>query len=65
MLEMRTPENTLLSEVKSWFQIVTDYFRVDPRIFPPEDQKFTAIYSRDKEYLCVTNLNRGEIGQVN
>ncbi|XP_021954062.1 anoctamin-1 isoform X3 [Folsomia candida] len=51
MLEMRTPENTLLSEVKSWFQIVTDYFRVDPRIFPPEDQKFTAIYSRDKEYL--------------
>lgn len=47
-----------MSEVKSWFSMLTDYFRVDPRIFPPKDQKMTAVYSREKEYLF--DVNEGE-----
>jgi len=30
---------------------VFDYFEMDPKLFPPADQRLTAIYSRDKEYL--------------
>ncbi|XP_071441866.1 anoctamin-1-like [Hetaerina americana] len=30
-------------------------FKVDPEIFPPMPQRFTAIYSRDKEYLFDTD----------
>jgi len=32
-------------------------FYVDEKIFPPKGQRYTAVYSRDKEYLCVLTKN--------
>ncbi|CAL8081793.1 unnamed protein product [Orchesella dallaii] len=53
--ELKNRGSALVSEVKSWFSILTDYFRVDPRMFPQKDQKMTAVYTREKEYLFDVN----------
>ncbi|ODN06507.1 Anoctamin-1 [Orchesella cincta] len=53
--ELKNRGSALISEVKSWFSILTDYFRVDPRMFPQKDQKMTAVYTREKEYLFDVN----------
>lgn len=46
---------TILEEVNSFFRRLMDKYYVDPTIFPPMKHKFTAVYSRDKEYLFDTN----------
>lgn len=51
LTELKNRSSAIVSEVKSWFNMLLDYFHVDPRLFPPKDQKMTAVYSREKEYL--------------
>lgn len=48
-------QNQLLKEVNSFFRNVMSRYYVDPTIFPPIKHKFTAVYSRDKEYLFDIN----------
>lgn len=55
LADLKNRGSAIMSEVKSWFSMLTDYFHVDPRIFPPQDQKMTAVYSREKEYLFEVN----------
>ncbi|XP_015115745.1 anoctamin-4 isoform X1 [Diachasma alloeum] len=43
--------NTLMREVNSCIQIFFSRFYVDQTIFPTMKHRFTAVYSRDKEYL--------------
>ncbi|CAL7952008.1 unnamed protein product [Xylocopa violacea] len=47
--EIRT--NTLIEEVNSFFKRFVRKYYVDQTIFPTLKHNFTAIYSRDKEYL--------------
>ncbi|XP_015432164.1 PREDICTED: anoctamin-1-like [Dufourea novaeangliae] len=50
----RVPENrgnTLINEVNSLFKRIMKKYYVDETIFPTMKHNFTAVYSRDKEYL--------------
>jgi anoctamin-1 len=51
MLQFHNATNEIVSEVKSGFDRILDYFRPDPLLFPVKSQRFSAVYSRDKEYL--------------
>ena len=51
MLQFHNATNEIATRVKSRFDRVLDYFRPDPRLFPAKAQRFSAVYSRDKEYL--------------
>ncbi|XP_076753625.1 anoctamin-1-like isoform X2 [Xylocopa sonorina] len=56
---MTTPENranTLIEEVNSFFKKFVRKYYVDQTIFPTLKHNFTAIYSRDKEYLFDLDL---------
>lgn len=51
---MAIPENrsnTLIEEVNSLFKRIMEKYYVDQTIFPTLKHNFTAVYSRDKEYL--------------
>ncbi|CAK9797502.1 Ano1 [Anthophora plagiata] len=51
---MKIPENhsnTLIKEVNSLFKRIMQKYYVDQTIFPKLKHNFTAVYSRDKEYL--------------
>lgn len=39
------------NEIKSKFDHILDYFRPNQKLFPVKAQRFSAVYSRDKEYL--------------
>jgi anoctamin-1 len=41
----------VLDGVSSCVDRVMGHFYVDKHIFPEKSQKFSAVYSRDKEYL--------------
>jgi len=43
--------NSLLDDVNSCADRLMGRFYVDTNIFPPKSHRFTAVYSRDKEYL--------------
>lgn len=51
MLQFHNATNEIVHEVKSRFDSILDYFRPDPHLFPVKAQRFSAVYSRDKEYL--------------
>ncbi|XP_078050290.1 anoctamin 1 isoform X1 [Augochlora pura] len=51
---LRIPENrsnTLINEVNSLFKRIMSKYYVDQTIFPKIKHNFSAVYSRDKEYL--------------
>ena len=48
-------QNQLLQEVNSFFRRILGRYYVNPAIFPPMKHRFTAVYSRDKEYLFDIN----------
>lgn len=48
---VQTRTNFLLEGFQSQWQKVKDFVLVDKKKFPEKSQRFTAIYSRDKEYL--------------
>ena len=41
----------ILKEMNSLFSRIMNRYYVNPDIFPPMKHRFTAVYSRDKEYL--------------
>ncbi|KAK7864472.1 hypothetical protein R5R35_011703 [Gryllus longicercus] len=49
--DVHAKTNSLLDEMNTWFHHVMSKFYVDTNVFPPRSQRFTAVYSRDKEYL--------------
>ena len=51
MIQFHNATNEIVYGVKSRFDRVLDYFRPDPQLFPTKAQRFSAVYSRDKEYL--------------
>ncbi|XP_052128356.1 anoctamin-1 [Frankliniella occidentalis] len=51
LTEVHAKTNSLLENFNSLFHRVMSRFYVDEKIFPPKGQRFTAVYSRDKEYL--------------
>ena len=51
MLQFHTTTNEIATRVKYRFNRVSEYFRPDPKLFPAKAQRFSAVYSRDKEYL--------------
>lgn len=46
-----TYNNVIINEVNSFFKRIMKHYYVDTTIFPAIKHTFTAIYSRDKEYL--------------
>ena len=51
---LRVPEprsNVIFQEVNSFLQRIMKKYYVDTTIFPTMKHRFTAVYSRDKEYL--------------
>lgn len=51
MLQFHNATNEIVHGVKSRFERIVDYFRPDPHLFPVKSQRFSAVYSRDKDYL--------------
>ena len=47
----QTSSNIIIEEVNSLFRRVMNKYYVDTTIFPTMKQNFTAVYSRDKDYL--------------
>ncbi|XP_034950899.1 anoctamin-4 isoform X1 [Chelonus insularis] len=45
------PSSTIIREVNGWIKTFMKRYYVDTTIFPPMKHRFTAVYSRDKEYL--------------
>ncbi|XP_044597839.1 anoctamin-1 isoform X1 [Cotesia glomerata] len=45
------PSNTIIREVNGWINNFMKHYYVDRRIFPKIKHRFTAVFSRDKEYL--------------
>ena len=50
-MQLTNATTEIVEGVKSRFDQILDYFRPDPDLFPPKKQRFSAVYSRDKEYL--------------
>jgi hypothetical protein len=46
MLQFHNATNEIVSEVKSSFDRILDYFRPDPLLFPVKSKRFSAVYSR-------------------
>lgn len=46
-----TSSNVIIKEVNSFFRRIMNKYYVDTTIFPTMKQNFTAVYSRDKDYL--------------
>ena len=51
MLQFQNATNEIVQGVKSRLDLMIDYFRPDPKLFPVKAPRFSAVYSRDKEYL--------------
>ncbi|XP_062563728.1 anoctamin-1 isoform X2 [Armigeres subalbatus] len=51
MAGVRTRTTTILSRLKGFAGKLARYILVDEKFFPPRSHRFTAVYSRDKEYL--------------
>ncbi|KAK2583391.1 hypothetical protein KPH14_009379 [Odynerus spinipes] len=51
LINPRTYSNIIMDEVNSFFKRIMKNYYVDTTIFPAIKHNFTAIYSRDKEYL--------------
>jgi anoctamin-1 len=49
--QMRSRTNFLIEEINSQWDKLKSYILVDSDKFPEKNQRFTAIYSRDREYL--------------
>ncbi|XP_018398327.1 PREDICTED: anoctamin-1-like [Cyphomyrmex costatus] len=47
----QTSSNIIIKEVNSFFRRIMNRYYVDTTIFPTMRQNFTAVYSRDKDYL--------------
>ena len=47
----QTRSNPIFEEVNSFIQRIMKKYYVDTTIFPTMKHRFTAVYSRDKEYL--------------
>lgn len=41
----------IMQEVKSLVRHLTEFFRVDPTVFPPREHRLTAEFEREKKYL--------------
>ena len=50
MAQLQNATTDVVHSVKSR---IYEYFRPDPKFFPEKPHRFSAVYSRDKEYLCV------------
>ena len=50
-MQVQHATNEIVHGVKSRFERIVDYFRPDPNLFPVKSQRFSAVYSRDKDYL--------------
>lgn len=48
-LEFSAP--AVLQDVTDTVSRLFNFVRTDPKVFPPMDRHFTAVYSRDREYL--------------
>lgn len=51
LIHPQTNNNVIIKEVNSFFKRIMKNYYVDTTVFPAIKHKFTAIYSRDKEYL--------------
>ncbi|XP_076067537.1 anoctamin-5-like isoform X4 [Oratosquilla oratoria] len=49
VLEFATP--SVLLDMTDWLSSIFDFVRTDNDVFPPKNRHFTAVYSRDREYL--------------
>ncbi|XP_020292978.1 anoctamin-1 isoform X1 [Pseudomyrmex gracilis] len=49
--KMPEPNSNIITKVNSFFRRIMTKYYVDTTIFPTKKQNFTAVYSRDKEYL--------------
>jgi hypothetical protein len=49
--EMEGAPFDIMLEMKSVVQRLTHFVRVDPRVFPPQEQRLTAEFCREKIYL--------------
>ncbi|KAG8227803.1 hypothetical protein J437_LFUL006217 [Ladona fulva] len=52
---VRRRTNSIISDIDSITSNFKKHFTVNTEVFPPKTQRFTAIYSRDKEYLFDTD----------
>lgn len=48
---MQSPTSTILAHLKGFGHKLANSVLVDEEHFPQHSQRFTAVYSRDKEYL--------------
>lgn len=48
---MQNTTSTVLTQLKGLGQKFANWILVDEKHFPQHSQRFTAVYSRDKEYL--------------
>lgn len=55
LTEVHARTNGLLDNFHSFFDRVMSRFYVDEKVFPPKGHRYTAVYSRDKEYLFDVN----------
>ncbi|EAT41725.1 AAEL006656-PA [Aedes aegypti] len=51
MAGVRSRTTSILSRLKGFAGKIVHYFLVEEKYFPPRSHRFTAVYSRDKEYL--------------
>lgn len=51
----QTNSNPIIQEVNTFIRRIMNKYYVDTNIFPTMKQNFTAVYSRDKEYLFDLN----------
>jgi len=49
--ELRERSFDIMLEVKSVVRRLTQFVRVDPAVFCPQEQRLTAEFSREKKYL--------------
>ncbi|KAB7498085.1 Anoctamin-1, partial [Armadillidium nasatum] len=59
-IELNAP--VVLLEVTDFFSRFFNFVRIDTKIFPPKNKHFTAIYSRNKEYLFESKKDPHSIG---
>lgn len=48
---MHNKTNTFFDEMNSYWNAFWSKIYVDKKVFPERSHRFTAVYSRDREYL--------------
>jgi hypothetical protein len=48
---LKGPSFDIVLEMKSMVQRLMQFVRVDPTVFPPQEKRLTAEFSREKIYL--------------